>query len=277
MLGAVFGDIIGSTYEWHNVKTEDFELFPKGSHFTDDTVLTVAVADTLLNQPKKSGGFFDSRERSKRYAYRLKQYCSRYPDAGFGTMFQEWAAEPGLRVQSSYGNGAAMRVTPIGYAFDTLEEVLREARLSCRYTHHHPEAVAGAQAAAAAVYLARKGYSKAEIKAAIEKRLHYDLSFTLDSIRESYVFDSRAGYSVPPAIAAFLESESYESAVRKAVSIGGDSDTIACIAGGIAHAFYREIPKPIADKGWMLLDSGLKATIKEFCRKYEIGLYKIHE
>ena len=270
MLGSILGDIIGSTYEWHNVKTEDFELFPKGSHFTDDSVMTVAVADTLLSNSDVSHGFFEGVERSKQYAYRFKQYYSRYPDAGFGNMFKEWAADPYLRKQKSYANGGAMRIAPIGYAFDNLEDVLREARYSCRYTHGHSEALTGAQAVAAAVFLARTGCPKAEIKATIEKQFHYNLSFALTSIRQEYKFDSRSSYSVPPAIVAFLESDSYESAVRKAISIGGDSDTIACIAGGIAYAFYKKIPKPIIDKGWMLLDSGLRKTIKHFCFEYKI-------
>ena len=220
--------------------------------------MTVAIADTLLYQPGIAKGFLGGVERSKRYAYRFKQYYSRYPDAGFGNMFKEWAVEPSLRKQKSFANGGAMRVAPVGYAFDDLEDVLRETRYSCRYTHGHSEAMTGAQTVAAAVYLARTGCSKAKIKATIEKRFHYDLSFTLDSIRQKYVFDSRSSYSVPPAIVAFLKSDSYESAIHKAISIGGDSDTIACISGGIAHAYYKEIPKHIADKGCMLLDSGLK-------------------
>lgn len=269
MLGAIFGDIIGSSYEWNNIKSENFALFPPGSHFTDDTVLSVAIADTLLSRP---GDFDDDDRAAICYAEKYKLYYSRYPDAGFGSRFKQWATEPALRRQDSYANGAAMRVAPIAYACASLGEVLKQAKISCLYTHNHAEAIAGAQAVAAAVYLARTGCSKPEIKTFIEKEFHYDLSFTLDSIRPDYTFSSRAAYSVPPAIVAFLESGSYESAVRKAVSIGGDSDTIACMAGGIAHAFYGEIPQPIADKAWALLDGELKKVIEEFCNKYNIRL-----
>lgn len=274
MLGAILGDIIGSSYEWHNVKAEDFELFPRGSHFTDDSVLTVAVTDSLIWQANNPEETKSETERAKNYAYKIKQYYSHYPDAGFGNMFMKWAVETTLRKQNSYANGGAMRVAPIGFAFNTLEEVLEEAQLSCLYTHNHPEAITGAQAIAATVFLARMGCSKAQIKSLVEKRFQYNLSFTLDNIRPTYIFDSRASYTVPPAIVAFLESDSYENAVRKAISIGGDSDTIACMAGGIAHAFYRKIPKPLLDKGWMLLDSGLKTVIRKFCDQYTITLNK---
>jgi ADP-ribosylglycohydrolase len=266
LLGAVLGDIIGSVYEWHNVKTEDFDLITKSSHFTDDTVLTIAVADTLLNTKSSNSIFADTRARY--YAHLYKQYYSLYPDAGFGNMFKEWAVESSLRKQSSYGNGGAMRVTSIGYAFDSLEEVLEETKLSCLYTHNHKEAIYGAQSVAAAVYLARTGFDKSTIKTVLEKRFHYDLSYSLDSIRSHFTFNSRTNYSVPPAIIAFLESDSYESAVRKAISIGGDSDTIACIAGGIAHAFYREIPNAIVERGWILLNDDFKKTVQRFYEQY---------
>lgn len=268
MLGAVFGDIIGSTYEWENRKSEQFDLFPPGSRFTDDTVLSAAVADALLSAPDKLS---DGR-MALLYAEKIRQYYARYPDAGFGEGFRAWAARPALSRQDSYANGAAMRVTPVAYAFSSLEDVLRQAKISCLYTHRHPEAVAGAQAVAGAVYLARTGRSKTEIRAFAEREFAYDLSFTLDAIRPRYTFDCRASYSVPPAIAAFLESDSYESAVRKAVSIGGDSDTIACMAGGIAHAFYGEIPRPIAAKAWSLLDGELQRVLRAFCEKYGVRM-----
>ena len=183
-------------------------------------------------------------------------------------MFSDWAKSPDLYVVRSYGNGAAMRVTPIGYACPTLEGALREARLSCLYTHRHPEAIRGAQAVTAAVFLARAGESKAGIARRIHGIAGFDLTRPLSSIRPDYRFDSRTGYSVPPAIRAFLESDDFESAVRLAVSIGGDSDTIACIAGGIAEAFYRHIPKEIADGCWRRLDSGLKKTVCAFRNAY---------
>lgn len=246
MYGAVFGDIIGSTYELHNVKTVDFPLFPAGSTFTDDTVMTIAVAEKLLTQPQ--GKHFvllpPQITSAKSYALWFKQYYRRYPNVGYGQMFAKWALSESFIVQRSYGNGAAMRVSAIACAFDSLREVLDEVKQSCYYTHRHPEAIRGAQAVAA-VFLARKGCDKGEIQRYLTKKLHYRLSMPLDYLRDTYVFNSRTSYSVPPAIQAFMESCSYEDAVRKAVSIGGDSDTIACITGGIAHAYYKKIPDAI--------------------------------
>ncbi len=262
MIGAILGDIIGSTYEWHNVKNEEFELFPQGSRFTDDTVLSVAVADKLMS----SGAGTSDRAA---YAMWYKQYYHRYPNAGFGQMFSEWARSDEMRVQRSYGNGAAMRVTAIGYAFDSIKDIIDEVNASCYYTHNHREAKAGAQAVAIAVFMARKQMDKSEIKRYIEKKYHYSFK-TLDEIRTGYVFDSRTSYSVPPAIEAFLEADSYEDTIRKAISIGGDSDTIACIAGGIAQAYYKHIPEAIYDKGMGILDAGLRRTVKLFEEKYNI-------
>lgn len=262
MYGAIFGDIIGSTYELHNVKTEKFELFPAESQFTDDTVLSVAVAEKILNQ--KNCNVSDR----KSYALWYKQYYHRYPNAGYGQMFTSWAKAQDLYVQRSFGNGGAMRVTAIGYAYDSVDEIKKQVKYSCYYTHHHHEAIKGAQAIATAVFMARKGCDKAEIKKYIVKNFGYKLEITLDEMRDKYVFDSRTGYSVPPAIEAFLESASYEDAIRKAISIGGDSDTIACMTGGIAHAYYKDIPKEIYNRGMTFLDSGINRVLKEFSQKY---------
>lgn len=266
MYGAIIGDIVGSTYELHNVKTEDFELFPQGSSFTDDTVLSVAVAEKILNEHLAR---IDSKEA---YAMWFKQYYKRYPNAGFGQMFSKWALSDGLSVQRSYGNGAAMRVTAIGYAYDSIDEIKKEVKNSSFYTHNHPEAIKGAEAAAIAVFMARKECDKSEIKKYLEKNFRYKFR-ALDEIRGTYVFDSRTSYSVPPAIEAFLESDSYENALRKAISIGGDSDTIACIAGGIAHAYYKNIPEEIFNRAMRYLDSGLKRIVNEFAEKYNIQGY----
>lgn len=264
MYGAVLGDIIGSTYEWHNVKSEDFNLFPAGSKFTDDTVLSLAVAEKILNEELSMMGSNES------YAMWYKQYYKRYPNAGFGQMFSQWAVSEKLQIQRSYGNGAAMRVSAIGYAFESLSDILKEVKSSCHYTHHHSEAVRGAQAIAVAIFLARKDCDKKEIEAALTKRFSYSLNFTLDEIRKDYVFDSRTSYTVPVALKAFLESGSYEDAIRKAISVGGDSDTIACMTGGIAQAYYKEIPKEIFDRGSSILDMGLKRVLNEFEDKYEV-------
>lgn len=261
MLGAIIGDIIGSTYEWHNVKTKEFPLFPEGSRFTDDTVLSVAVADAILHKENciLSPG--------KAYAMWYKQYFHRYPGAGFGQMFSEWAESESYKVQRSFGNGAAMRVSAIGYAMPCLRDLKREVRVSCRYTHWNKEARQGAEAIAVCVYLARNGAKKGEIRNYVEKNYSYQLK-KLDEIRAEYIFDSRASYSVPPAIEAFLESDSYEDAIRGAVSIGGDSDTIACMAGGIAEAYYHEIPEEIKAHALTFLDIGLKSTIAQFMEKF---------
>ena len=271
MIGSICGDIIGSVFEWHNVKSEDFNLFNRGSCYTDDTVMTVAVANKLMNSENRNGIRFNGSSAIE-YAAQFRQYYSRYPNAGFGQMFTDWARSGAYIKQKSYGNGAAMRVSPIGFAFNDISDVLREAKLSCIYTHNNKEAIQGAKAVAGCVFLAYTGESKDTIRSFISSRISYDLTFTLDNIRPAFKFDSRSSYSVPPAIVAFLESNDYESAVRKAISIGGDSDTIACIAGGIAHAFYKSIPKSIYDKCMMLLDSGLRKTANEFVKKYNIPI-----
>ncbi len=232
MLGAVGGDIIGSVYEGRPIKTTSFPLFGRRSRFTDDTVLTVAVAHAILE--------------GAHYATALKTYGRLYPDAGYGGTFFQWIFAEDDRPYNSRGNGSAMRVSPVGFAFDSEERVLEEAKRSAAVTHDHPEGIKGAQATALAVFLARKGTSREEIRRAVSKGFDYDLGRTLEAIRPAYRFDVSCQGSVPESIIAFLESESYEDAVRKAVSLGGDSDTMACIAGGIAEAFYGGVPKEIA-------------------------------
>ena len=268
MFGALYGDIIGSYYETHCTKEFDFELMPE-STFTDDSVLTAAVCRAILLDPKPVGRF-QLKKRAAEYAMQFKQFYSYYPHAGYGRMFIEWAEEASLRTQHSYANGAAMRAVPIGYAYDSIDQVLLQARANCLYTHNNREAIKGAQAVSAAVFLAHNGKSKNKIKEYIEKNFGYDLSATVSDIRRDYVFDSRTSYSVPPAISAFLQSHDYESAVRNAVSLGGDADTMACIAGGIAEAFYKEIPKHIRLFCDIRLDITIKRTAQEFCGYFNI-------
>lgn len=260
--GAVYGDIIGSYYEVHVTKDFDFEL-RRESAFTDDTVMTAAVCKAVMLDPAPLSPF-ELNKRAKEYAAQYKSFYSRYPNAGFGQMFSEWAKASSLFKQRSYANGGAMRVVPIGYAYDTLGQTLLQAKASCLYTHNNKEAIVAAKAVAAAVWLARHGKSKDEIQEFIEREFRYDLSEPIAKIRENHVFDCRAGYSVPPAISAFLQSEDYESAVRNAVSLGGDADTMACISGGIAEAIYGEIPKHISDFCDMRLDGSLKKIFKDF-------------
>lgn len=183
-------------------------------------------------------------------------------------MFADWAKNPYAKNGHSYGNGASMRVIPIGYAYDTLEQALLQAKSSCLPTHNHREAIIGAQAVASAVFLARNGESKADIKAYLEKTFKYNLSTPIASIKERHIYDSRTSYSVPPAIISFLESSDFESAIRTAISLGGDADTQACIAGGIAEAYYKEIPEHIKRFCDMRIDSSIKAVLREFCGKY---------
>lgn len=263
MLGAIIGDIIGSVYEWENVKSEDFALFSRFSRITDDTVTTVAVADAILT--KLSGNIPDNK---RIYAIKLKEYGRKYPNSGYGHNFERWLLSDSMRPYQSYGNGSAMRVSPVGFAFVTLDKVLKEAKQSAEVTHNSKEGIKGAQAVASAIFLARTGEPKETIKRYIENRFGYNLSTCLDKIRKTYQFDVTCQGSVPQAITAFLESKDYEDTIRKAISIGGDSDTIACIAGGIAEAFYKEIPAGIISKAKLILDCGLKEIIDNFYQKY---------
>ena len=266
MFGAIYGDIIGSYYETHCTKDYDFD-FQKDSTFTDDTVLTVAVCKSILNNPNEITRW-NIRKRGLEYAGQFRQYYSFYPHAGFGNMFSEWARSDTYKVNRSYANGAAMRSVPIGYAYDTIDQVLLQAKANCFFTHKNSEAIKAAQAVATAVFFARNRKSKDEIRSFLENKFHYNLSKNLDEIRNNYVFDSRASYSVPPAIIAFLDSTDYESAIRNAVSLGGDADTEACIAGGIAEAYYKEIPKHISDFCDRKIDYTLKKVVLDFKDKY---------
>ena len=266
MLGALYGDVIGSYYENHCTKTTDFSLH-KDSTFTDDTVLTVATCQAILDDDAPISRWRIG-PRAFAYAARYKQFYARYPDAGFGRLFSSWARDPAFRVVRSYGNGAAMRAVPIGYAYDSIEQVLLQAKASCLYTHRHAEAVKAAQAVAAAVFLAAQGESKDAIRAYLQKRCGYDLSARLHDIRKTHVFDSRSAYSVPPAVIAFLEADDYESAVRNAVSLGGDADTQACIAGGIAQAYYKSIPPHIVQFCERRIDLPLRQTARAFTERF---------
>jgi ADP-ribosylglycohydrolase len=228
MLGAIVGDIVGSVYEATPIKCKDFPLLTDLSTFTDDTVLTVAVARAILDRSP--------------YVETLKHFGRRYPHAGYGASFYQWIFASHSAPYNSWGNGSAMRVSPVGLAFDTAEDVLNHARRTAEVTHNHPEGIKGAQATALAVFLARTGASKADIKQNISMRFGYNLDRTLEAIRPIYSFDVSCQGSVPESIIAFLESVAFEDAIRNAVSLGGDSDTMACIAGAIAQAFYQEIP-----------------------------------
>jgi ADP-ribosylglycohydrolase len=255
MIGAIVGDIVGSVYEHDNAKSFDFPLFRPTSKFTDDTVLTLAVADCLLNGDD--------------YAEKFETYYYRYPNAGFGAKFHEWASSRDHKPYNSWGNGSAMRVAPVGFALKNIESVLDEAEKTAAVTHNHPEGVKGSQAVAAAIFLARQGEPKIVIKKFIETQFAYDLSRTLAQIKPTYQFDISCQGTVPQAITAFLESDNFEDAIRKAVFLGGDSDTLACIAGGIAEAFYKEIPADIVRQTFERLDEELSQVVRKFAAKFQ--------
>jgi ADP-ribosylglycohydrolase len=258
MLGAIAGDIIGSVYEgklaWLGAGSAQFEpLFARRARFTDDTVLTVAVAEGILH----GGDLVDL----------FKDYARSYPGAGYGGTFRRWAESDDRTPYNSWGNGSAMRVSPVGHAYDTLSEVLIRARWTAEVTHDHPEGIKGAQATAAAVYLARTGGSKEEIRDYVERKFAYDLSARLDDLRPHFDFNVSCQGTVPPALLAFLESTDYEHAVRLAVSLGGDADTLAAIAGGVAGAFYG-VPDAIREETLRRLDDRLRGVVAEFEERF---------
>lgn len=254
MLGAIAGDIIGSVYEHAPIKTKDFPLFGPHSRFTDDSVLTVAVADAILS--------------GRSYLDAVRDFGRRYPHAGYGASFSAWLLADDPRPYHSWGNGAAMRVSPVGFAFATEGEVLEQARRTAAITHDHPEGIKGAQATALAVFLARTARDKAVIRERIAAQFGYDLERGIDAIRPDYSFDISCQGTVPEAIIAFLDSVSYEDAVRNAVSLGGDSDTLACITGGIAAAYFGEVPAEIRAEVEARLPDDLRAITAAFARKF---------
>lgn len=254
LCGAMAGDMIGSFYEFNATKKTDFYLFTPFSSFTDDTVMTVANADWLMTGDSLMGI--------------MQDYGNRYPHAGYGGMFRNWLREEEPKPYNSFGNGSAMRVSPVGWAFDTLEETLEAAKRSAEVTHNHPEGIKGAQATAACIYLARTGKTKQEIKEYIEQTFGYNLNRTCDEIRPDYHFDVTCQGSVPESIIAFLESTDFENAVRLAVSLGGDADTMGAITGGIAEAFYGGVPKHIRKEVLKRLPNDFIGVMSKFYQKF---------
>jgi len=254
MLGAIAGDIIGSVYEASPIKTRAFPLFQSGSRFTDDTVLTVAIADAILS--------------GRPYAQAVRDFGRRYPDAGYGGSFRRWLHIDDAGPYGSWGNGSAMRVSPVGFAFQTEDAVLEHARRTAAITHNHPEGIRGAQATALAVFLARTGHGKPAIRDRLVREFGYDLERSVDEIRPGYGFDVSCQGSVPEAIIAFLDSDSLEDAIRNAVSLGGDSDTMACIAGGIAEAFHGGVPDHIREPTEALLPEDFARVTRSFRARF---------
>ena len=282
MLGAIVGDIVGSVYEWNNIKTKDFPLFRDDCFFTDDTVMTCAVAEAVMNGGERDD-FIDA----------MKKYGRMYPDAGYGGRFGAWITSKDRKPYNSYGNGSAMRVSPCAWAMDCgfcartgmwPTNGRNRARLSAEVTHNHPEGIKGAMATADAIFICRYlfgGYycedgepiddnpaeCKKRIKGHIEREYGYDLSRTLDEIRPTYRFDETCQGTVPEAIIAFLESTDFEDAIRNAISLGGDSDTLAAITGSIAEAAYG-IPQKIQDKAISYLDEPLKDVLRRWRKQF---------
>lgn len=260
MLGAIAGDTIGSVYEFNNAKTKDFELFTPASTFTDDSILSVATATVMLSDERTGQAYSDA----------YKRYARRYPNpcGGYGARFNGWASSPSSRPYNSWGNGSAMRVSPVGWCCNSWDAVMAEAELTAAVTHNHPEGIKGAQATAGAIYLARAGDSKAMIADKIEAFFGYDLDRDLDELRKVYQYNESCQETVPEAIIAFLASTDFEDAIRNAVSLGGDSDTLTCITGAIAEAFYGGVPEAIAQETLARLDGELRGVVEGFCDRY---------
>lgn len=254
VIGAIAGDVIGSIFERNNVKTIDFELFNKHATFTDDTVLTMAVVESLLY--------------GEHFSQTIWDYGRRYEGRGYGGAFKMWLQSDLRQPYGSYGNGSAMRVSGVGVACRDLGSTLEIAKQSAAVTHDHPEGIKGAQAVAATIFLAKNGASKTDIRNYITQNFDYDLSFSIADIRPIYEFDVSCQGSVPPSIVAFLESSDYENALRLGISIGGDSDTIACMTGSMAAAFYRHIPTAILDFTYSRLDPAFLPILQDFHKKF---------
>jgi ADP-ribosylglycohydrolase len=254
VLGAVVGDIVGSIYEFDNHRSKEFPFFGSRCCFTDDTVLTVALADAILNNGD--------------YAAAMRRYGARYPDESYGGRFRQWLADPTMGPYQSFGNGAAMRISPAGWAYATLDETLKKAREFTAVTHDHPEGIKGAEATAGAIWMGRHGKSKAAIREWVVRHTGYDLSRTCDQIRPMYQFNETCQRTVPEAFTAFFESTNFEDAIRLAVSLGGDTDTLACITGGMAEAFYGGVPKEIETEALSRLDERLRDVTTRFRARY---------
>ena len=263
MYGAILGDIIGSPYEFdRGDKTKDFPLFSSCSRLTDDTVMTVAVADAFLSCPPDAD---DALVRELLVAS-LRKWGQAYPDAGYGIRFHMWLQVRNPTPYNSFGNGSAMRVSSVAWLYDDIDSVRKAARLSAEITHNHPEGVKGAEATASAIFLARTGHSKEDIRAYIEENFGYDLSRTCDEIRPGYHHVESCQQSVPEAIIAFLEGTDFEDVIRTAISLGGDCDTIAAIAGSIAEGFYG-VPDNLQEICYRGLPVNMRAVLDRFSEK----------
>ena len=259
MIGAILGDMIGAPYEFdRSPKTKEFPLFSKYTEFTDDSVMTIAVANALMDTIGKSDD-----EIRDALVKSMQKWGRRYPDAGYGGMFYSWLRKKNPKPYGSFGNGSAMRVSSAGWLYSTLKETRHMARLTAEVTHNHPEGIKGAEATASAIFLARTGATKEEIKQYITSEFGYDLSRTCDEIRPGYHHVESCQQTVPEAITAFMEGKDFEDVIRTAVSLGGDCDTLTCIAGGMAEAFYG-VPHDIANECKKRLPYSMLEVIDRF-------------
>jgi len=285
LIGAIIGDIVGSRLEFNNHRSKDFELFTEECFVTDDSIMTLAVAKAIMEAEKtirpsangnNSGNDYYSLISKMAVKY-MQEIGRKYPDCGFGGMFLRWVFSDNPQPYNSFGNGAAMRISPVGYVAKTEAEVRRLSEAVTAVTHNHEEGIKGAKAVAIAIYMARCGFTKNEIRERI-KRNYYSLNFTLDEIRHTYRFNETCQETVPQAIEAFLESASFEDAIRNAISIGGDSDTLAAITGSIAEAYYG-VPEDIKEKALFYLDDELRSIYDEWCKFIgydgKIGKFKV--
>ncbi len=261
ILGAICGDTIGSIYEFHPTKDYDFEMFSDRMEYTDDSILTIAVADWILHDTELS--------HETLIESMLKHGRRRlHPMGEYGPGFFAWLRGNEQKPYGSFGNGSAMRVSAVGFAFDSIEKTMEVAKISAEITHNHPEGIKGAQAAAVAIYLARTGSTKQEIKEYIENKFAYNLHRTCDEIRPSYRFDGTCQGSVPESLIAFFDSNNYEDAIRLSISLGGDADTMASITGAVAASYYKDIPDKIIDFVLEKLPPYYKEVVEEFEGKF---------
>lgn len=258
MKGAIAGDIIGSHWEFLSSKDRNFPLFGEHYYYTDDTILTLAVAETLLD----GIGYEDS----------LVKWSRNYPHQAWGIRYKSWFESDDRAPYNSFGNGSAMRVSAVGWAFDTLEETEQEAKRSAEVTHSHPEGIKGAQSVAVAIFMARNGSSKSEIREHLERRYGYDLSRKYADIQPDYLFDETCQGSVPEALIAFLDSTDFEDTIRNAVALGGDADTQACIAGSVAEAFYGGVPAEIWQRCEAVLEPEMRSLVERFVLRYDVPI-----
>ena len=259
ILGAIVGDVIGSIYEFYPTKDYNFPLFDKRMEITDDSIMTITVADWLLHTDLSHEAL----------SCKMRLWGNKYPDplGGYGRQFYAWLKRSYMGAYNSWGNGSAMRVSPIGFAFDELDKVLYYAKISAEVTHNHIEGIKGAQATAAAIFMARKGINRELIRNSISRMFNYNLNLTCNDIRPNYHFQESCQRTVPQSIVAFLDSKNYEDAIRLAVSLGGDADTMGAITGGIAAAFY-DMPEEMCQFAMSRIPQDLKEVVIEFESKY---------